>query len=175
MSVADMRFYKFYAASTKLYLECENFLCYNVFREILLLEVFMRAELRYLGNSLVIDGFRHYPQEAAIGNPHNSSFNLRVASNSFAGTAPCEYDINKFKVFVAELEELYRFERKTVVLFDIGYGSKVTFYMDRRGILKVDGTIFGERAEHSLTFTFEGDQTALPPFIAELSAIVANR
>lgn len=135
----------------------------------------MTAELKYLDSSLVIEGFRHYPHEKEIDNPHNSIFRLHVASGGFTGIAPCEYDLDKFKLFVSELEELYRFERKTVVLAEIGYGSKVTFYMDRRGILEVSGTIYGERAEHSLTFSFTADQSVLLSFISELSAITAKK
>lgn len=135
----------------------------------------MRAELSYLGNSLVIDSFKHYPRDKEVGNPNNSVFKLYINSSFFSGVAPCEYDIDKFKLFAVELDELYRFERKTVVLADIGYGSKVTFYMDRRGILEVSGTIYGERAEHTLTFAFKADQSVLPSFISEVSAITANR
>lgn len=135
----------------------------------------MRAELRYLANILVIDNFRHYPQRKEIGNPYNTLFKLYITSDGFTGIAPCEYDIDKFKTFVAELEELNRYERKNVELHEGGYGSTVNFYMDRTGELIVSGTIFGEAAEHKLTFVFHADQNALTAFINQLTDNIAKK
>ena len=54
------------------------------------------------------------------------------------------------------------------MLSEICYGSNVTLSMDRTGHVKVEGLIFDNAMEQSLTFAFEADQSTLPPLISGL-------
>lgn len=132
----------------------------------------MKAELTYLQNALVIENFTYYAEEEARGNPYNTTFTLRVVSGSFSGIANCEYDMKDFKRFILQLNELYDFKRTSVELSDICYGSNVVFALDKVGHLEIKGTIYGCAMEHSMTFVFTADQSALPPLIQTLSALV---
>lgn len=136
----------------------------------------MKAELLYLGNSIVIDDFRVYPNEVKRGNPYNTTFRLLVVSGSgaFSGVGECEYDIKKFRQFVCELQELYDFQRKTVELCDICYGSKVLFELNKTGSLEIRGTVYADAKEHSLTFTFLADQSVLSSFIRGLLRLLES-
>jgi len=54
-----------------------------------------------------------------------------------------------------------------------GYGSNVTLSMDRTGHVKVEGLIFDNAMEQSLTFAFEADQSTLPPLISGLKNMIS--
>ena len=117
------------------------------------------AKLRY-GESLVaIEDFNFYKDDADAGNPYNTTFGIKVISGAFQGYASCEYDIKDFRIFVDQLSE-------------ICYGSNVTLSMDKADHVKVEGLIFDDGMEQSLTFAFEADQSALPPFISGLKQMI---
>ena len=98
------------------------------------------------------------------GNPYNTTFDVKIISGSFVGLAGFEYNIKEFIRFVHEIKELYDLKRKNVELHDICYGSLIQFSLDDLGHVNVSGTVYGEAMEHSLTFTFGTDQTALSAF-----------
>lgn len=131
------------------------------------------AELRYGENLVAIEDFNFYKDDADAGNPYNTTFGIKVISGAFQGYASCEYDINEFRIFVDQLCELYAFRRDRVVLSEICYGSDVVLSIDKTGHLKVEGEIFDNGMEQSLTFTFEADQSALLPFISDLKHIIS--
>ena len=131
------------------------------------------AELRYGENLVAIEDFNFHKDDADAGNPYNTAFGIKVISGAFQGYASCEYDIKDFRIFVDQLGELYAFQRNHVVLFEIGYGSNVTLSMDKTGHVKAEGEIFDKGREQSLTFTFEADQCALPPFISGLKNMIS--
>ena len=130
------------------------------------------AELKYGENLMSIENFETYIREAERGNPYNTTFDIRVCSGAFSGYAGCEYDIKQFRVFVAELREMYNFNRSSVELSDICYGSTVKFSMMKTGKIEVSGEIYGEAKEHSLTFIFAADQTSLLPFLEVLEGMI---
>ena len=126
------------------------------------------AVLKYGDNLLAIEDFNFSKDDAEAGNPYNTVFNIRVVSGAFCGYAGCEYDIKAFHGFVDQLCELYAFKRDRVLLSEICYGSHVTFSLDKVGHIHIEGEIFGEGMEQSLTFAFAADQSAQPPFICAL-------
>lgn len=130
----------------------------------------MHARLAFDDNYLEIRNFCHFPEEAARGNPYNTTFDLAVYSEGFGGIASCEYDLAAFRKLVSDLRKLYGFELDHVRLDDLCYGSRVDFSMDRLGHIEVSGKIFGWAMEHSLEFTFPADQTVLKCFVAELAS-----
>lgn len=132
----------------------------------------MNALFEFGKNYIEVANFKHYPEDAANANPYNSGFNLYVLSGDFMGIGECEYDIKEFRRFVSELEEMYEFKRYSVELSEICYGAKIIFEMNRTGQINVSGTIYGSCMLHSMTFEFEADQTALPPFIKQLREIL---
>ena len=132
------------------------------------------AELKYGENLMSIENFETYTGEVERGNPYNTTFVIRVCSGVFSGYAGCEYDIKQFRVFVAELHEMYRFKRSSVELSEICYGSTVHFSMNKTGKIEVSGEIYGEAKEHSLTFVFVADQTSLLPFVEALERMIAQ-
>lgn len=134
----------------------------------------MTARLAFELNYLEISDFRHYPEEAARGNPYNCTFDLTVRSCGFGGTAPCQYDMKDFRQFAADLRKLYDFTCTTVTLGDMCYGSRVEFTMDSMGHIEVSGKIFGQAMEHSLEFTFPADQTVLGTFAEELETLISD-
>lgn len=123
----------------------------------------MTAALIFGENRLCIDDFRHYAEDAAAGNPYNTFFRLSVRSGEFAGSGPFACDIADFRRFAGEIAELYRFCRECAELSDTEYGSRLALCMNKTGRLTVSGTVIGSAAEHTLSFTFTADQTALPP------------
>ena len=131
------------------------------------------AELRYGEKLVAIEDFNFYKDDADAGNPYNTTFGMKVISGAFQGYASCEYDIKDFRIFVDQLCELYDFQRDRVVLSEICYGSNVTLSMDKAGHVKVEGLIFDNAMEQSLTFAFEADQSALPPFISVLKQMIS--
>lgn len=131
------------------------------------------AELRYGENLVAIEDFNFHKDDADAGTPYNTTFGIRVVSRAFQGYASCEYDIKDFRIFLDQLCELYAFQRDRVVLSEICYGSNVTLSMDRTGHIKVEGLIFDNAMEQSLTFAFEADQSALPPFISGLKNMIS--
>lgn len=132
----------------------------------------MCAQLIYGNDFLKIADFSYAKQDAELGSPYNTSFELHVYSGVFSGVAPCEYNMEEFRRFVLEMRDLYQFGRNTVELQDIGYGSRVEFRLDKAGHLMVSGKIFGEAKEHAMEFTFSADQTAIGPFVAELENLM---
>ena len=132
----------------------------------------MKADLLYLGNSLSITDFAHSAEDAKNENPYNTSFSIFVVSGAFSGKGDCEYDIKDFRRFISELQELYAFKRDTVELHDICYGSYVVFRLHKTGEVDIHGTLYADGKEHSLTFTFYADQSALPPFIKGLLQLI---
>ena len=72
------------------------------------------------------------------------------------------------------MRELYDFKISEVVFSDICYGSKITFSMKKNGTLTVSGNVFGKAAEHSLTFTFEADQTVIPTFVNGIGRMISE-
>ena len=123
-------------------------------------------------NRLCIDNFRHYAEDATAGNPYNTFFHLSVHSGEFAGSGPFTCDIVDFCRFAGETDELYRFCRECAELADTEYGSRLSLRMSRTGQLTVSGTVIGSAAEHTLTFTFAADQTALLPFCTALDGLL---
>lgn len=98
------------------------------------------------------------------GNPYNTTFIIKVISGHFAGLSEFEYDIKEFIRFIREIKDLYDFKIKIVELNDICYGSKIVFTVGNTGHVNIAGEIYGVATEHSLTFTFDTDQTAILPF-----------
>lgn len=131
------------------------------------------AELRYGENLVAIEYFNFHKDDADAGNPYNTTFGMKVISRAFQGYASCEYDIKDFRIFLDQLCELYAFQRDRVVLSEICYGSNVTLSMDRTGHVKVEGLIFDNAMEQSLTFAFEADQSTLPPLISGLKNMIS--
>jgi len=119
------------------------------------------TELRYEENLVAIEDFNFHKDDVDAGNPYNTTFGIKVISGAFQGYASCEYDIKDFRIFVR------------VVLSEICYGSNVTLSMDRTGHVKVEGLIFDNAMEQSLTFAFEADQSALPLFISGLKQMIS--
>ncbi|OEH84661.1 hypothetical protein BHU72_09215 [Desulfuribacillus stibiiarsenatis] len=102
------------------------------------------------------------------GNPYNTTFNVSVISGNYSGISEFEYNIEDFVRFVKEIKDLYDFKTKTVELNDICYGSGVKFCLDKTGHVTVSGRLYGIAMEHSITFTFITDQTALEAFSIQL-------
>ena len=133
------------------------------------------AELKYGENLLAIENFETHTIEVERGNPHNTTFDIRVCSGAFGGYAGCEYDIKQFRIFVGELREMYDFKRSSVELSEICYGSRVTITMSKTGQIEVLGEIYGEAKEHSLTFVFSADQSSLLLFIEALEKTIKDK
>lgn len=96
--------------------------------------------------------------------PPETIFVLDVKSNGFTGCGECETDIEDFRQFVDELEEMYNLKRSSAKLQStFGYESRVEFTMNRNGHIAVSGK--ASYIKHSVEFEFEADQTVLPSFI----------
>lgn len=102
------------------------------------------------------------------GNPYNTTFNIKVVPNNFVGTSQFEYNIKDFIIFVKEINKLYDFKLKKVELNDIGYSSNILFSLDKIDHITISGKIYGDLMEHSLTFIFNTDQTAIATFCKSL-------
>jgi hypothetical protein len=102
------------------------------------------------------------------GNPYNTTFYVKVVSGDFSGVSEFEYNIKDFIRFIKEIKDLYDFKLQKVELNDISYGSNIKFSLDKTGHIMVSGTIYGNAAEHSLTFIFTTDQTAIKAFCKSL-------
>ena len=131
----------------------------------------MKAELLYLGNSLSITDFIYYHEDEELGSPCNTGFSIFVVSDVFSGRGDCECDIKDFRHFISELQELYAFKRETVEWHDI-YSNHLAFRLHKTGEIDIHGTLYADGKEHSLTFTFYADQSALPPFIKGLLQLI---
>jgi len=105
------------------------------------------------------------------GNPYNTTFDVRVVSENFAGLANFEYNIKDFLDFIKSLNDLYNFKIDTAELNkDLSYGSKVKFKMNETGHVTVSGELHGgNMGEQVLQFEFTTDQTAIKSFCSELS------
>lgn len=97
--------------------------------------IYPSAEIRCAGNLFAIENFRVCLEEKEQSNPYNTTFSIRVVSESFSGYAFCEYDMKEFIRFVSEMQELFRFKQKKTKLNDICYGSKVVFALMKPVIL----------------------------------------
>ena len=124
-------------------------------------------------NLVVTEYLNFHKDDTDVGNPYNTTIGMQVISAAFQENASCEYDIKDFRIFLDQLCELYAFQRDRVVLSEICYGSNVTLSMDRTGHVKVEGLIFDNAMKQSLTFAFEADQSALPPFISGLKNMIS--
>lgn len=102
------------------------------------------------------------------GNPYNTTFNVKVVSGDFTGVSKFEYNIRDFIKFVKKINGLYDFKSKKVELNDICYGSNIQFCLDKMGHITISGKIYGNSMEHSLTFVFTTDQTAIKVFCKSL-------
>ena len=123
------------------------------------------------GNSceqLIISSIRVSYEDYSNGNPYNTIFSVKVISGDFAGVSEFEYNIENFIRFVKEIRYLYDFKLSKVELNDICYGSNIQFSLDKTGHITISGTIYGNAAEHSLTFIFTTDQTAIEAFCKSL-------
>lgn len=58
---------------------------------------------------------------------------------------------------------------------DICYGSTIKIAIDKSGHVTISGNIYGQSMEHSLTFTFITDQTAIENFSKSLYKKLCNR
>lgn len=134
----------------------------------------MKAEFTDKGNSIVVEKFAFFPDELFRGNPYNTTFVVSVKSGAFSGFGDCEYDIKEFKRFVFELQEMYDFKRNSVVFKDICYGSEIAFTMNKRGSIEINGTVYADGMQHSLTFCFDTDQSVFLPFINGLKKLIEN-
>ncbi len=134
----------------------------------------MEAELTYLQNGIKIFDFRHYKEDAKMGSPYNTLFQISVISNYFSGRSRWECDIKQLKALCEELHQMYDFKLNSTVLCDVCYGSKIAFSMDKTGHLILNGTIYSSDLEHSLTFEFKADQTAILPFIKKLEMMIKS-
>ncbi len=128
-------------------------------------------ELEHCGNSLIISDFQYSQEDVESNNPYNATFTIAVVSERFRGFGECEYDIKDFREFAKQINELYEFHRFNAELREIGYGSHVSFDMDRLGHITVSGEIFGHGMIHSIKFEFVADQSSLKPFADSLNQI----
>lgn len=129
------------------------------------------CELRYGADSLSLEDIRYYPEDAANGNPYNTTCRVKVTSGGFAGVGEWELDWAEFLCFVAAVEELYGFQRPEAELLDICYGSQVKLAMNKTGKMAISGKLYGEAMDQTLEFQFSADQTALEPFLRQLRQI----
>ncbi|KGK81145.1 hypothetical protein [Clostridium sp. HMP27] len=113
---------------------------------------------------LIISNIRVSYEDFSNGNPYNTTFSVKVISGSFSGIGEFEYNIKDFIIFIKEIRELYNFKLNEVELYDTGYGSNIQFHLDKTGHITILGTIYGDSIEHSLTFKFSTDQTAIKTF-----------
>ena len=105
--------------------------------------------------------------------PHTTIFEVCVKSEGFAGHGECETDIEDFRQFIGELEEMYRLERKDAWLQSIiGYETRIGFIMRKTGHIAVCGKVMDFK--HSIEFEFEADQTVLPPFLRQLRVVLES-
>nr|WP_300005427.1 hypothetical protein [Tissierella sp.] len=87
-----------------------------------------------------------------------------MVSGEFSGSSDFEYNIKDFIKFIKELKDLYEFKLHIVNLNDICYGSNIKFSLDIKGHITIAGKIYGNNMDHSLTFQFITDQTAINKF-----------
>ncbi len=132
----------------------------------------MKAGVCFLENVFEISNFTCSEKDASIGNPYNCSFDLKIISGSFSGISPCEYDIKEMRRFLIEIEEMYQLKRNVAELKDIGYGTQITFKLDKLGHINISGIIYGTAREHSMTFSFDADQSSLGSFCKELKLLL---
>lgn len=123
-------------------------------------------------NMLSIKNFYYSPEDEKNGNPYNTSFLVKIVSGEFSGVGICEYDINEFKKFAKEINDLYEFKRFQVLFNDICYGSTIDFKLNKIGHLEIKGEIFGKSMFHSMKFSFNADQTSLKGFADSLKNII---
>jgi hypothetical protein len=129
----------------------------------------MDAGFEYCGNSFEILNFVHTKND----DPYypDCTFDLKVVSRRFAGYATgYELEYEELKSFIRELDDLYQFKTQKVELPGVDHQrSHVEFQMDKGGRLSISGTIWDLATFQSLEFSFEADQTILPPFISKLN------
>lgn len=131
------------------------------------------AELKYGKNFLAIEECIFYCEDVKTGDPHNATIWLRVKSGTFQAYASFDCTAQQFCDFVKQLQKMYEFQCFSATLSAMYYGSNVTLTLDKAGHIKVEGKIFSDGMEQSLTFAFEADQSALPPFISGLKRMIS--
>ncbi len=100
-----------------------------------------------------------------------SNFTLNVRSGNFSGLGECEVNLENFRNFICELDDLYDLKRNNARIQSIiGYDSRVEFTLDKSGHVTVSGKASYER--QFVEFKFEADQTALPGFINALKEML---
>jgi len=110
-------------------------------------------------------------EDYRAGSPYNTTLNVTVQSDPFAGESVFEIDIADFCAFTRELNDLYNNLRGKALLSDIGNGSSVEFeVINRLGHIEARGQLFGYNMSHSMTFAFRVDQTDLQAFAQNLHA-----
>lgn len=132
----------------------------------------MVARFQFQENEIKIFDFFHFALDAEAGNPYNTTFQMSIVSNGFAGKGEWECDIKDFRQFVKSLEEMAQFQTVQVNLQDIGYASHICFKMAHTGHICVTGVLFGPMKTQQVTFEFSADQTVLSPFVKELRLLL---
>lgn len=131
------------------------------------------AELKYGENFLAIEECIFYCEDVKTGDPRNATIWLRVKSGTFQAYASFDCAAKQFCDFVKELQKMYEFQCFSATLSAMYYGSYVSLALDKKGHIKVEGKIFDNAMERFLTFAFEADQSALPPFISGLKNMIS--
>lgn len=132
----------------------------------------MEARFQFQENEIKIFNFSHFTLDAEAGNPYNTTFQMSIASNGFAGKGEWECDIKEFRQFVKGLEEMAQLQTVQVDLRDTGYASHICFKMAHTGHICVTGVLFGPMKTQQVTFEFFADQTVLSPFTKELRLLL---
>lgn len=132
----------------------------------------MEARFLFLENEVKIFDFFHSADDAAAGNPYNTTFQMSIVSNGFAGKGRWDCDIKDFRQFVTELDKMRQFQTVQVNLLDLGYASHICFQMTHTGHICVAGVLFGPMATQQVTFEFLADQTVLSLFTKELRLLL---
>lgn len=135
----------------------------------------MEARFVFGKNEVKIVHFSYYADDAIVGNPYNTTFQVHVVSDGFSGMGEWECDVANVRRFVTELEKMEQFRVWQVDFTDIGYGSRLRFVLTRTGHIQVSGLLYGAAAIQRLQFEFSGDQTALSPFIKGLKALLQGK
>ena len=131
------------------------------------------AELRYGENYLAITECIFYCEDVKKGDPRDATVWLREKSGTFQAYASCDCAAQQFCDFVEHIQKMYEFQCFSATFSAMYYGSNVTLTLDKAGHIQVEGKIFDDGMEQCLTFTFETDQSALPPFIHALKKMIS--
>lgn len=136
----------------------------------------MSVRFEFGQNFLEITNFRYFSEDAVVGSPYNTLFDLRVQSydGQFAGVGSCEDDIKHIRQLADELQMMYELKLDVVKYRDAyGFGSDIEFTLSKNGHITVSGTVIN--FVHSMEFEFEADQTVLPSFINGLNKMLKEQ